>query len=82
MLPNKEHHSSGEYPCETSTCRQPVNIVTDLENEQQVSSFLAVPRGVGPAIETARRVERSSQRQNYTFSPSVVPQALYVSTVR
>ena len=55
------------------------NTVTDLENKQQVPSIVAVPRGVGPAVETASRVEKSSQRQNYTFSPSMVPQALYVS---
>ena len=54
------------------------NTVTDLENKQQVPSILAVPRGVGPAVETANRVEKSSQRQNDTFSPSMVPQALYV----
>ena len=55
------------------------NTVTDLKNKQQVPSVLAVPRGVGPAVETASRVEKSSQRQNETFSPSMVPQALYVS---
>ena len=56
------------------------NTVTDLENKHQVPSVLAVPRGVGQALETASRVEKSSQRQNGTFSPSVVPvpQALYV----
>ena len=53
--------------------------VTDLQTKQQVPSVLAVPRGVGPAVETASRVEKSSQRENDTFSPSVVPQALYVS---
>ena len=46
---------------------------------QQVPSVLAVPRGVGPAVETASRVEKSSQRQIDTFSPSLVPQALYAS---
>ena len=46
---------------------------------QQVPSVLVVPRGVGPAVETASRVEKSSQRQNDTFSTSMVPQALYVS---
>ena len=55
------------------------NAETDLENTQQVPSVLAVPRGVGPAVEAASRVEKSSQRQNDTFSPSMVPQALYVS---
>ena len=55
------------------------NTVTDLENKQQVPSVLAVPRGVGPAVETVSRVEKSSQRQSDTVSPSVVPQALYVS---
>ena len=55
------------------------NTVTDLQNKQQVPSVLAVPRGVGPSAETAIRVQKSSQRQNDTFSPSVVPQALYVS---
>ena len=57
------------------------NTVTDLENKPQRPGVLAVPRGVGPAVETASRVEKkSSQRQNYTLSPSVVPQALYVSS--
>ena len=55
------------------------NTVTDLENKRQVPSVLAVPRGVGPAVETASRVEKNSQRQNDTFSPSMVPQALFVS---
>ena len=55
------------------------NTVTDLEKKQQVPSVLAVPRRVGPAVETASRVEKGSQRQNYTFSPSLVPQALYSS---
>ena len=55
------------------------NTVTDLDNKQQVPSVLAVPRGVGPAVETASRVEKSSQRPSDTLSPSVVPQALYVS---
>ena len=55
------------------------NTVTDLENEQQVSSVLAVPRGVGLAVEKASRAETSSQRQHDTFSPSVVPQSLCVS---
>ena len=54
--------------------------VTDLEYKQQVPSVvIAVPRGVGPAVETASRVEKSSQRPSDTLSPSVVPQALYVS---
>ena len=54
--------------------------VTDLENKQQVPSVvIAVPRGVGPAVKTASRVEKSSQRPSDTFSPSMVPQALYVS---
>ena len=56
------------------------NTVTDLENKQQVPSVTAVQGGVGPTVETTSRVEKSSQRQNDTFSPSV-PQALYVSTV-
>ena len=43
------------------------NTVTDLENKQQVPSVLAVPRGVGQAVETASRVEKSSRRQNDTF---------------
>ena len=54
--------------------------VTDLENKQQVPSVvIAVPRGVGPAVKTASRVEKSSQRPSDTFSPSMVPQALNVS---
>ena len=79
MFPNKEHHPSGEYPCETSTCRQPVGCCNRLRNEQQVPSVLAVPRGVGPVVETARGIEKNSQRQNDKFSPSVVPQPLYFS---
>ena len=46
---------------------------------QQGPSVLAAPRGVAPAVETARRVEKSIQRQKNTFSPSMVPQALYVT---
>ena len=55
------------------------NTVTDVKNKQQVPNVLAVLRGVGPAVETARRVEKSIQRRNNTFSPSMVPQALYVT---
>ena len=51
------------------------NTVTLNKYAQQVPSVLAVPRGVGQAVETASIVEESSQRQNYTFSPSVVPKA-------
>ena len=35
----------------------------------------------GYTVETPSRVEKSSQRQSFTFSPSVVPQALHVSAV-
>ena len=55
------------------------NTVTYSGKKQQVPSVLAVPRGVGPAVETASRVEKSTRRQNDTFSLSMVPQELYVS---
>ena len=67
-----------------STCAKQVhadnqsNTVTYLKNKLQVPSVLAVPRGVGPAVKTASRIKKSSQRRNDTFSPSVVPHVLYV----
>ena len=70
-----------------NTCAQHVharnqsNTVTDLLNKQQVPRVLAVQHGVGHTVETTSTVEKSSQRQSVTFSPSVVPQALYVSAV-
>jgi len=70
-----------------NTCAQHVhagnqsNTVTDLLNKQQVPSVSAVQHGVGHTVETTSRVEKSSQRQSVTFSPSMVPQALYVSAV-
>ena len=57
------------------------NTVPDLANQQQVPSVLAVQHGVGHIVESTSRAEKSSQRQRVTFSPSVVPQALYVSAV-
>ena len=52
------------------------NTVAEVANQQQSSTLIHEPRS---AVETNSKVEKSSQHENVTFTPSVVPQALYVS---
>ena len=52
---------------------------TDFKNKQKNGNVLAFKFGVGYAVEATSRIEKSRQRQNDTFSPSVVPQALHDS---
>ena len=52
------------------------NTVADVSNQQQSSTIVYEP---GSAVETNSKVEKSSQRDNITFSPSMALQALYVS---